>query len=580
MRDNQKIHLDELFRERFQNESDREQIHSSWKKMEALLDEEKDKRRFVLWRGLNWLVPAMLISLTGAGIGYWTLQKNNEDATNSQQLIAQNTPQNEQAADPVSLTETKDNAPGHSQNIQQQSTRPKTSDVAHIAQNMNNNFETAAPTSSIKAPAKNKSKQKNNAQQITIQNETDAQLVGINDEGKITTKPTQKLDAHASRTAMQQALPTISPELEQAALAGNLVVDRSSGEVKKQTLRKVRGILVSERPHKDPNTKEFTVTRDTIGYPEVEKLEYIALSSAEIRELQKVSLLQIAGDEKYDLISIERPSPEPKELVASTSHKGISRKKSGADKEKSTSILRDVNNYFQIKNNFYFTVFGGLNVSPPSMFPIGFQVSPGVHYLLGSRWSIGAELGYAYRPMSYTFTDEALTYTQHGPGVPVSSGVRFDYREEKNSNTYNFRYLNTFDLPLILSYETEKWAVFGGPSMHFTSKLRYQKLSSFEAMDKSVILPDSESFDMTNTTLQSTPEDFSARMGFGVLMGVKYSLTDRLGLTFRYSQVLTDQSNTNLGVSISKETFRLPSFRLGVTYRLNRDKRVKYMLGQ
>lgn len=576
MRDNQKIHLDELFRERFQNESDRDQIHSSWKKMEALLDGEQDKRRFVLWRGLNWLVPALLISLTGAGIGYWSYQKAEEETTMPQQTVAQNTPQAKTPTTNPSWIEDTDKKDESEQADQpsRTATQPQLDQVVQTAQTIHKQLAETPQD----VPVARKSEQAT-AQKQNITEGLEGQVVGITDDGTIITE-VRTNNNFASPSAFQKAQQSLSPELEAAALEGKLVVEKESGEIKKENLRKVRGVLVTERPYKDPATEEFVVLRDTVGYPEVDKIEYISLTSAEIRELQKVSLIRKEGNDQYDLIRINKNSFTPEEVVASKTKTVFTRKKSSSDKDKSTSVLRDINRYFQIKNNFYFTVFGGLNMSAPAVFPIGFQVSPGVHYLLGSRWSIGAELGYAYRPMSYTFTDEAVSYTQHGPGIPVASGVRFDYREEKNSNIYNFRFINTFDLPVFVSYETEKWAVFGGPSLHFVSKLRYQKLTSFEARDKSVILPDAESFDMANTTLQSSPQDFNARMGFGVLMGVKYSLTDRLGLTLRYSQVLSDQSSTNVGAIISKETFRLPSFRLGVTYRLNSDKRVKYMLGQ
>lgn len=594
MRDKQKIQIDELFRERFRDESDWENFDSSWSKMEALLDREQNKRRAIIWRGLNWLVPALLLSLTGAGIGYWIYQTPGEELGNNQSLaIAETQQQNSKSelnaiSQPNSSTNSKvEKEVNDDPSTTHQHTSINVADVTHTAGAL---LEKSTQTNP--SPAKTKRQPRTTTGQNTTQHNTsqntsvadnnssipDGIPVIINDKGKVEKAP-KKANL---LTQSNGTIHTLTPgDIHTAALEGNLVVDRKTGEVKKQNLKKVRGVVMREQVVKNDQTNTRSVVVDTVGYSVVEKLEYIPLSQEEIKALQKLALVQTPGNEKYDFIQLLDMNKENTELMVSADKNTIHlASKSGKDKERiASSILRDVNNYFEIKNPFVFTVFGGFNSSASRILPLGLQASLGAHYLIGTHWTIGAEFGYAFRPFTYSFTDQAAVYTLHGAGTPVSNGVRYDYREESTSKTYAINTLNTFNLPVLLSYDNGKFGVFGGPSLFWSSKIRYVLHSNYEASDKSIVLPESESFNMQNSSLKATSQDFEGRFGYGFMVGARYALTDRLGLTFRYSQVLSDNAKGEVGQIISKETFHLPSFRLGLTYRLNKDKKVKYMMG-
>lgn len=598
--DNRNVHIDELFQQRFENESDREHIHQSWKKMELLLDGEKGKRRTVFWKGFNWLIPGFLITLIATiGVGYWwnknhmaddasiTSQDRTSSSDNADQMIGMLPGEPEPLSVKDQNTEgVNRKEPGNEASYTMGLRKDQASQNYTTAQRLNPKRPeqvATAPKHKIQAlsPVANE-------QSGSSDKKADRQPIVIDDKGQVYAGSATQIGAkmlgdHKIKSAEEQE---IIQQLEEAIENKVLVVDKNDKTIKKIETVQVKGLEINQTMVRDNTTAQnkMLVFHDTIGFKEISKSYYIPLSMQEIKALQGLALTQDPIEGQYDLVKIERfhnASDQDLQLLSAANTSGSSNILKSEDAKKN-SILKDVNNFFEIRKNFYTTVFGGLNVSANTFFPIGFQAGVGLHYWMGSRWSVGAELGYSYRPMEYTFTDESVINTQNGPGIPVSNGMMYNYKEEKNSNVYNFKYLNTAELPLLFTYHGDQWSFFGGPSLNFASKLRYQKLSSSSSSDKMVVLEDAESFGevMKNTGLRSQSDDFDPTIGVGLNLGARYALTDRIGLTATYSQVLYDNAKTNIGQQFSKEMLRLPSFRIGITYRLNNDKKVKYMMGK
>lgn len=595
---NRNVHIDELFQQRFENESDREHIHQSWKKMELLLDGEKGRRRIVFWKGLNWLIPGFLISLIATiGVGYWW---NKNHVANDAPITSQGrTSSSDNAENMISmLPDGQDRQPVKGRDAEGISRKTQENEASHIMglrkDQTSQSYTTAQhlnPKLPVQTGAAPKQKSRSSAPITNEQSGSDKKASGhpivIDDKGQVYTGSATQIgakmmDDHQIKSAEERE---IIQQLEEAIENKVLVVDKKDKTIKKVKTVQVKGLEINQKMIQDNTAQnKMLVLHDTVGFKEVSKIHYIPLSMQEIRALQGLALTQDPIEGRYDLVKIERfynGSDQDPQLLSVANTSGNSKILQSEDAKKS-SILKDVNNFFEIRKKFYTTVFGGLNVSANTFFPIGFQAGVGLHYWMGSRWSVGAELGYSYRPMEYTFTDESVINTQNGPGIPVSDGMMYNYNEEKNSNVYNFKYLNTVELPLLFTYHGDQWSFFGGPSLNFASKLRYQKLSSFSSSDKMIVLKDAESFGdvMKNTGLQSQSDDFNPTIGIGLNLGARYALTDRIGLTATYSQVLYDNAKTNIGQQFSKEMLRVPSFRIGITYRLNNDKKVKYMMGK
>ncbi|MBX9449729.1 MAG: outer membrane beta-barrel protein [Taibaiella sp.] len=599
--DNRNVHIDELFQHRFENESDREHIHQSWKKMELLLDGEKGKRRIVFWKGFNWLIPGFLITLIATiGVGYWwnknhvaddasiTSQDRTSSSDNADQVISmlpdgQDRRQSvrDRNAEGTSRKEL-GNETSHTMGLHKDQTSQSYTTAQRLSPKLSEQ-PAAAPGQKSTSSSPLVGEQSGSSDKKKVSGHP----IVIDDKGQVYAGSATQIGAkmlgdHKIKSGEEQE---IIQQLEEAIENKVLVVDKNDKTIKKVETVQVKGLEINQKMIKDNTTQnKMLVLHDTVGFKEVSKNYYIPLSMQEIRALQGLALTQDPIEGQYDLVRIERfhnASDQDLQLLSAANTSGSSKILKSEDAKKN-SILKDVNNFFEIRKNFYTTVFGGLNVSTNTFFPIGFQAGLGLHYWMGSRWSVGAELGYSYRPMEYTFTDESVINTQNGPGIPVSNGMMYNYKEEKNSNVYNFKYLNTVELPLLFTYHGDRWSFFGGPSLNFASKLRYQKLSSSSSLDKMVVLEDAESFGdvMKNTGLQSRSDDFDPTIGVGLNLGARYALTDRIGLTATYSQVLYDNAKTNIGQQFSKEMLRIPSFRIGITYRLNNDKKVKYMMGK
>ncbi len=591
--DNKKIHIDDYFEQRFRNESNAENIHQAWDKMEQLLDQDKGKRRFLFWGSLNWLIPFVLLTLGGAaGVGFWWNNKNNNKeieklAGNTAQPNTTISAQQNNTITPSADVSVKEESVAMKQaeikpqpNVQQEplvAQQPKVKSKKHTTSNPQ------SPKNRNENKSKTLAKKDVSVNKLPNLNTTDQKLIHVNNEGLATTHLKEKNKPSQSDIASIKKQEKTVQNLKQVAEKNHLVVDKKdNNKIKKIVVKEKDMLVLNEGIKKDELTQKDAYYYDTVGYKKIQSFKMIPLSLEEIKALQGLTLVQTESKTAYDLIEIKSLLPSAKQesslLASNAESKSFTSNKKGSNTAMDYSFFNDVNQFFETKSNYYTNVFGGFNVTPKALLPFGFHAGAGIHFWMRDKWTLGAELAYAYKVLNNEIVDEAVKNTPTGSPIPVTGGYLYNYKRETTQNTYSFKYLNTFELPILVGYHTEKWSVFAGPSLHYATKMRYKKASTITTID-TVVKLNSEDFTLANTSLKSVNDDFKARLGLGYNVGVQYNVTDRLGLSFRVSQVLLDNASTEMGTIFSNQMVKIPSLSIGVKYKLNNDKKIKYIMG-
>lgn len=591
--DNKKIHIDDYFEQRFRNESNAENIHQAWDKMEQLLDQNKGKRRFLFWGSLNWLIPFVLLTLGGAaGVGFWWNNKNSNKeiekfAGNAAQPNASALTQQNNTITPTA-DETVKEKTVDAKNAETK-TQPKVQQEPLVAQQPTVKSKKSVPSKPQSPKSGNENKSKTLAKNdVPVNkpkglNNTQQKLIHVNNEGLATTQLKEKKKTSKSDIASNKKQEKTAQDLKQVADKNLLVVDKKdNNKIKKLVVKEKDMLVLNEGIKKDELTQKQEYYYDTVGYKKIQSFKMIPLTLEEIKALQGLTLVQTESKTAYDLIEIKSFLPsatqESSLLASNEKSKPIASSKKESNTAMNYSFLNDVNQFFETKSNYYTNVFGGFNVTPKALLPFGFHAGAGIHFWMRDKWTLGAELSYAYKVLNNEIVDEAVKNTPTGSPTPVTGGYLYNYKRETTQNTYSFKYLNTFELPILVGYHTEKWSVFAGPSLHYATKMRYKKTSTITTID-TVVKLNSEDFTLVNTNLKSINDDFKARLGLGYNVGVQYNVTDRLGLSFRVSQVLMDNASTEMGTIFSNQMVKIPSLSIGVKYKLNNDKKIKYIMG-
>lgn len=601
------MHIDELVQSRLANASDNEGIHQAWDKMQAMLDKDKERPAGALWKS-SWLLPALLVTIiSGAGIGYWQLSSHDENPTlafnntASPQINNPNTASTTVTED-INDKDRKDEAAAMPNTVAANKPVNTQKGVHSNGKNFNNRTSNKSQKNNTTPTDKNKFQPVNTSSfvknkntnpadaDITIEKHTGTRIAISNDGRATLISDNPNVNAGlntASATQTPKSTRYNAREIKQAqnrmiaeAEAGNLFIDPANDNLisKRATVNQKTFTVIEKSKTANGKTVTYTETIDH-GYQPIVK--YIPLEPIEVAALQQGLHVYVADmTAMMQPIAIATYSDAPSNDVVVSSSKNITGKGSKIGKSGGTdALLKDLNQFFEIRKKFYTNVFGGFNTSAANAFPFGFQVGVGLHYWIGGNWSVGTEGGYVFRPMNHTFIDEAATYTQIGAGVPVPGGTRFNYKEQKVANHYNFSYVQAFEIPLLFTYHKEQWSMYAGPSLSLGMPMRYQKTELASSEDK-VIIQNSiaEFLDMPSTQLRSTPDDFKTNLGLGAVLGVNYHFNSNFAISFRYSQVLKDNALTNVGQELSSKMFRSPSFRLGILYKIGKDKNVQFLM--
>lgn len=591
--DNKKIHIDDYFKQRFHNESNAENIHQAWDKMEQLLDQNKGKRRFLFWGSLNWLIPFVLLTLGGAaGVGFWW---NNKNSNKEIEKFASNTtkPNVTAVAQQNNIISPTADASAQEEKLAQQPSeikpQPQEQQKNLVAQQPKDKSRKSISSKPQSPKSKNENRPNtlanNNVPENTPNrlNTTQKKLILVNDEGLATTHLKEKSKTSKSDIASLKRQEKTAQDLKQVSEKKHLVVDKKdNNKIKKIVVKENDMLVLNEGIRKDEMTQRKEYYYDTAGYKKIQTFKMIPLSIEEIKALQGLTLVQTESKAAYDLIEIKSFLPTDTEettlLASNTKSKSLASNKKESNAAMHYSFFKDVNQFFETKSNYYTNVFGGFNVTPKALLPFGFHAGAGIHFWMRDKWTLGAELSYAYKVLNNEIIDEAVKNTPTGSPTPVTGGYLYNYKRETTQNIYSFKYLNTFELPILVGYHSEKWSVFAGPSFHYASKMRYKKTSTTTTID-TVVKLSSEDFTLANSQLKSVNDDFKARLGLGYNLGIQYNVTDRLGLSCRVSQVLMDNTSTEMGAIFSNQMVKIPSLSIGVKYKLNNDKKIKYIMG-
>lgn len=582
--DKNKIHIDDWIKDALSNEFDNKGIHQSWSKMSDLLDDKDSKPRPGFWFGKGRFMVILFSTLLAsiAGIALMTERKS---ASTTQEVLAKGNDKN------LSTPSTSPNAAidvasymnddSHRQNTIQDDNRNAHNSMLtapdHIAKNnVTPRFD--QPQSRKVQP---KALQPADANQIASGDVIDI----INDH------------IVAQNDPQKQSLASTAPMPINNTINNNVLLKKSqvdsisrvlTAEVDKKqigysttnnTLGRVKNVKVTEKhvnesyPNIKNNDHTPVITTTEKSYY---KLTLIPLTPVEEFVLQSMPVEMLQSENSDD--DIRFLAVVNKEIEDYSRSLGVSKSTAhNNNKESALSLLRDINNYFNFRKNFYATSVMGFNTTPGLWLPLGFQAGLGFHYYISDRFTVGLEGIYNFRNSNFNISDAKNTYTLLSSGS-AGSITYYDYEDNSIDREYNVKFLQSFQFPIMFNYHTPKFTMGAGPVVAFTSPIKYNMNDEHNIVERRMVANLDEAFPLASTDFRYDAADFGKNTLIGMNVNFQYNINHQVAFSFRYAHLLWDKSANDNVHNIMKQTYKKPEFRIGLQYKLTKTRRVQYMM--
>lgn len=193
---------------------------------------------------------------------------------------------------------------------------------------------------------------------------------------------------------------------------------------------------------------------------------------------------------------------------------------------------------------------------------------------LSEKWSLGAELRYAFRlNNSMDLKDDYYSGKVINEATISRNGKAYNavrYEIDSMLSRYSFPSYQSLELPLQVRYNHNRFSFYGGPSVafHFApavtkTNTRIGTISRFDTLDAALPLPT-----LPSRASDVTTDDFGSRFSLGYNVGAQYRIMPALHLDLRLSQALWDnQQGRSAGSRRVSETYlHIPSVQLSVGY--------------
>jgi len=573
--DKNKIHIDDWIRDSLSHEVDNEGIHQSWNKMSAMLDDNDRKGRGAFWYGKGGIILFLSLAIMGTVAGFTFLGGHADNSTQ----IASNKPSHSTA--PIT-SQTQSSQPQSSTQVQQptsstviSSPTPVVSgrvDAQSMASTSNPQQKSRKSTSSNSVQTQSHQGLAHNTPHSNTQEQTTWTDPNTNTDKStpvILVSNSNDIHKYKDKTNIDSLKSVLLQEVKDKKIVysdKNNTVNR----IKETPVKEIHQIV--EYPHiKNNDNTPVTTTTAVHTYTKVDlipltQLEELILSAFTLNIIENV-----ASEAEYNYLEVVE-----KDMVA-TSYKINATAGNNKNKEQSISLLKDINNFFNVRKNFYTTAIMGFNTTPNNWLPLGFQAGLGFHYYISDRFTIGVEGLYNFRNSNFEISDVQNTYTVLGLGSSGGS-TYFNYEDHSIDREYKVKYLQSFQFPIMFNYHTPKMTLGMGPVIGFSSPIKYHKFDKENVVERTLVADTSETFPLSSSSFRYAESNFGKNMLLGFNASVNLQINPQASLNLRYNQFFWDNGKNNNVHNIMSKTFKQPEIRIGLQYKLSKSKRVQYMM--
>lgn len=190
---------------------------------------------------------------------------------------------------------------------------------------------------------------------------------------------------------------------------------------------------------------------------------------------------------------------------------------------------------------------------------------------INDRWSILTEVKYNYRwnSSNENLQDDYISNVKSSVvnGQPITT---YDSVE----HYYNFTNYSSFELPIMLTYKTNRMRFMGGINLAYNLKITsLQEVENIHLAESNNISTNTGVFETDKKILLS---DFSSSMSLGPVVGFGYKVSPAIRLDMRAAFPIWNSASTVGQKEIAKRLYNQPQMQLNLNYRFGSNRNKPY----